>query len=309
MKKLTFILIAIILIVTSCTEKRTVIKLGYAPIADAAQIYVGIERGYFEEQGISIQFENLGSGAKILEALGSGSINVGLSSYVPIIYAKSSGIDIKIISGGAVEDSLHKEHAIIVNKESGINIPSDLKGKKIAINGRRNIDDMILEEYLNKYGISVEDVKIIEIPFPRMETVLQSGEVDAICSIEPFVTRALKNSGVKLLGYQFVEIYSEIPIACYVSTEKWISNNMDILNKFKVAFDKSTDYCVNHPDEIKTIISKYTNISENEIKEVSLPTFHKNTDLFHLQALIDKMHNKRLIEKNINTEDLIYEYK
>lgn len=308
MKKLIYILIAVILIATSCTEERTVIKLGYAPIADVAQIYVGIEKGYFEEQGISIQFENLGSGAKILEALGSGSINVGLSSYVPIVYAKSAGIDIKIITGGAVEDTLHKEHAIIVNKKSGINIPSDLKGKKIAINGRRNIDEMILEEYLNKYSISVEDVIIVEIPFPRMETVLQSGEVDAICSIEPFVTRALKSSDFKLLSYQFIELYPEIPIACYVSTDKWISNNKDILNKFKAAFDKSTDYCVNHPVEIRTIISKYTNISENEIKEVSLPTFHKNTDSVNLQELVKKMVDKGLIKKKISTEDLIYEY-
>jgi NitT/TauT family transport system substrate-binding protein len=269
---------------------------------------VGIEKGFFQEQGISIQFENLGSGAKILEALGSGSIDMGLSSYVPIIYAKNSGIDIKIISGGAVEDSIHKEHAIIVNKESGIDKPSDLKGKKIAINGRRNIDDMILEEYLNKNGLTYDDVKVVEIPFPRMETVLQSGEVDAICSIEPFVTRALKNSTMKLLSYQFVELYPEIPIACYVSTDKWIANNKEQLNKFKIAFDKATEYCINNPDKTRLIISKYTNIGEQEIMEVSLPTFQKNTDVFELQELINKMVRKGLIENKISTEELIHEY-
>jgi len=308
MKKIIFIFAAIILLISSCKQEKSTIKIGYAPIADVAQIYAGIEKGYFQEQGINIQFENLGSGAKILEALGSGGIDIGLSSYVPIIYAKNSGIDVKIISGGAVEDSLHKEHAIIVNKESGIVKPSDLKGKKIAINGRRNIDDMILEEYLNKYGLTYGDVKVVEIPFPRMETVLQSGEVDAICSIEPFVTRALKNSNMKLLSYQFVELYPEIPIACYVSIGNWITNNNDKLFKFKTAFDKATEFCLNNPEETRIIISKYTNISEQEIKEISLPTFHKNTDVSKLQKLINNMVNKGLIENKIFIKELIHEY-
>jgi NitT/TauT family transport system substrate-binding protein len=305
MKKILFISIIITCCLTGCKKDASLLRIGYAPIADASQIYIGIDKGYFKEYGLTIQLEDLRNGAKILEALGGKSVDIGLSSYVPFIYSQNA-FDFKIISGGAVEDTIHWEHAMIVDKLSGINIPFDLKGKTIAVNGRRTIDHMVLVEYLNKYGIAENDVNITEIDFPKMETVLLAKQVDAICAIEPFVTRSLNDTLLKPLAYHYAELYPEIPIACYVASEKWINKNSKTLEKFIAAFDKATDFYINNPEESRHIISKYTKMKPEEIEKVSLPTFHKKANAENLQTLIDKMYEKGYINKKYKAINLIY---
>jgi NitT/TauT family transport system substrate-binding protein len=303
------LLIISLLTVNSCSRKESekiTLRLGYAPIADAAQIYVAMDKGYFAEQGIEIKLEQLGSGAKILEAVGVGSIEIGLSSYVPLVLANAGGIQLAAITGGPVEDKEHPEHAILIKKNSTIKGVSDLAGKTIALNGRRNIDHMILQELLEKHGLTEEQVKITEIPFPRMETVVDSGEVDAACAIEPFVTRAVQHGNLRVLTHNFLAMYDRIPIACYVARKEWIDENPQIVVRFRTAFNKATEFCLTKPDETKTIIAKYTKLTEDELRTVGLPTFAAKTDLNELQSLIDRMLQRGLIQEKINAKELVY---
>lgn len=287
-------------------EEHVTLKLGYAPIADAAQIYVGIEEGFFEKQGLKIDLLQLASGAKILEAVGSGSVQIGLSSYVPLVFARAAGVDLVAITGGPVEDGSHREHAILVRPDSKIKSPKDLADKTIALNGLKNIDDLMLQELLEKYNIDRSRVRVVEIPFPRMETVLQAGEVDAVAAIEPFLTRAINHGSAKALTYNYVELHNSVPIACYVAKESWLRDNKEVLRKFSAAFDEATDFCLAHPEALRKIIAKYSKLSEEELKEVGLPTFSKETNPADLQELIEKMKKRRMIDKELSAKDMVY---
>jgi NitT/TauT family transport system substrate-binding protein len=308
MKRFFLISFVVITFFSTCNRDVSVIRVGYAPVADASQLYIGIDKGFFEEQGITLQLENLENGPKILAALGANSLGIGLSSYVPVIYAKNSNLPFKIITGGAVEDSMHTANAVVVSKSANINTPYDLKGKKIAINGRRTVNHIILLEYLKKYGISENDVTLIEMPFPRMAMVLQTNQVDAASVIEPFVTRALEDESTELLSYHYAELYPKLAISCYISTEDWISKNKETLRKFIKAFNKATDFYYSNPEESKAIISKYTNIDMEEMQKVKLPAFDKEPNVENLQYLIDIMYQAGLIDRKITPDELILKY-
>ena len=286
--------------------EKVTIKVAYAPIADAAQVYVAMDKGYFAEQGIEIELEQLASGAQILEAVGSGSVEIGLSSYVPLVLAQAGGVPLQAITGGPVEDRTHPEHAILVKKSSTIKTVADLVGKNIALNGRRNIDHMILQELLEKNGLKEDDVRIVEVPFPRMETVLDSGGVDAACVIEPFVTRAVEHGNMRVLINNFVAVHDRIPIACYVARADWIGKNRDLVDRFRTAFKKATDLCLATPEETKPIIAKYAKLSDDEIRTIGLPTFAPDTNVRDLQELIDRMLKRKLITQTMNARDLVY---
>ncbi|MDP2207545.1 MAG: ABC transporter substrate-binding protein [Bacteroidota bacterium] len=312
MKKI-FILLVLILSISywQCTKQSsemTMIKLGYAPIADAAQIYVGIEKGYFAENRLKIQFEQLGSGAKILEAVGAGSVQIGLSSYVPLILARAAGVDLVAISGGAVEDSTHWEHAYVVKSDSKITSIKDIEDKTLALNGLRNIDHLLFQELMEKYNIDQTKIRLVEIPFPRMESVLQSGEVDIIAAIEPFVTRAISRGNYRVLTYNYLELYKKVPVACYVAKNKWIEENNDVLTRFINAFNKATEFCLAHPDSLREIIGKYTKLSSDELQKISLPTFSFETDKVDLQGLIDRMQKRNMLSRKVSAEEMIHLY-
>jgi NitT/TauT family transport system substrate-binding protein len=293
----------------SCEHKpmeNETIRLGYVPIADAAQIYVAIEKGFFSEQNIEIEFEQLNSGARILEAVSTGSVKIGLTSYVPLVLANASGLQLQAVTGGAVEDKAHPEHAMLVHKDSPIKAVTDLVGKTIALNGRRNIDHLILQELLEKNEIREDQIKIVEIPFPRMESVLSSKEIDAACMIEPYVTRAIEHGNTRVMIQNFLAVYDKIPIACYAAKKEWIGKNQKLLRRFRTAIKKATLFCLSNSEQTKKIIAKYTQLTEDEIRKVGLPTFTDETNPEELQDLIERMFRRGLISSKMNSQDLIY---
>jgi NitT/TauT family transport system substrate-binding protein len=305
--------IAVLLIKTNISNQvsspENRIRVGYIPIADCAQLYVGIEKGFFKEEGLDIELVSLAGGAKIIEALATGSIDIGFSNVISLILARASGLRVVAISGGPIEDENHKEHAILVRKDSPIRLPKDLDGKTIAINTRKNIDELFLRIYLEKNGVNPDKVKLVEIPFPNMESVLISGEVDAVASIEPYVTFALLHGQVKVLDYNYIAIEPVVEISAYVASEDWLERNKKIADKFISAFNKATDYALQHEDEVRTIITKYTKLDQKYAQQIVLPSWGKNLTVSQLDKMIQKVYARGWIAKPLDGSSLVLRQK
>ena len=294
------------MLLSSCANKPEELRIGIIPIAESAQLYVGIEKGYFKQEGLEIELLSLSGGAKILEALASGSIEIGFSNVVSLILARASGLKFIAITGGGIEDEDHKIHAIMVKKDSSIKYPQDLEGKTIALNTRKNIDDIFIREYLKVNSVDYRKVKFLEIPFPNMESVLLSGEVDAVAMVEPYVTFASLNGESKVLDYNYVIIEPKVEITAYVVSEKWIEKNQVIADKFVRAFNKATDYALANESEVRIIISKFTKLDKIQAQQITLPSFSKKLTDFELKKMIEKVYEKGWIKEMINASSLIY---
>jgi len=316
MRKLLIIFVLIIALVISILLVKTnvinwpqpsenKIRIGYIPIADSAQLYVGIEKGFFKEEGLEIEPISFSGGAKIIEALATGSVDIGFSNVVSLILARASGLKIVAIAGGPVEDESHKEHAILLRKDSLIKSPKDLEGKTIAINTRKNIDELFVREYLEKNGVDSSKIKLVEVPFPNMESVLLSGEVDAVASIEPYVTFALLHGQTKVLDYNYIALEPRVEISAYVASEDWLQKNKNLADKFIRAFNKATDYALEHEDEVRTIITKYTKLDQKVAQQIVLPTWGKNLTVSELEKMIQKIYARGWIEKPFDASSII----
>ncbi|HNQ73213.1 MAG TPA: ABC transporter substrate-binding protein [Verrucomicrobiota bacterium] len=98
------------------------------------------------------------------------------------IALREQGVKIKIIYLGHRDGT-----AVVVHKDSNIFHPADLRGKTIAIPGRYANQKLILYRELKKVGLTLADVKVLEMPPPDMPAALQTRSVDAITSGEPFM--------------------------------------------------------------------------------------------------------------------------
>jgi len=309
MKRLiTLIAMAIlgVMLLISCARKPEELKIGYIPIAESAQLYVGIEKGFFKQEGLEIEILSLAGGAKILEALAAGSIDIGFSNVVSLILARASGLRFIALTGAGIEDRDHKIHAILIPKDSPITNAMDLEGKTIALNTRKNIDDLFVREWLEKKKVDPDKVKFIEFPFPNMESVLLSGDVDAVAAVEPFVTFALLHGNSKVLDYNYLAIEPTVEITAYVVSEDWIQKKPAIADKFIRAFDKATDYVLAHESEVRMIITKYTKLDETQAQQITLPTFGKKLTVYELQKMADKLYKRGWIEKSIDVSSIVY---
>lgn len=147
------------------TKSALSITVGHLPIADCGQLFIGIDKGFFMDEGIDVKPLVLASGVRILEALATKNIDVGFSAVVPLILARSQGLDLVALTGGPAEDSQHPEHALLVRGDSPIREAHQLEGKTIGIVAFRSIDEVFVKEWLAQNGTNVEG-EIFGDPLP-----------------------------------------------------------------------------------------------------------------------------------------------
>jgi len=283
------------------------ICVGYIPIADCAQLYAALDLGYFTEQGLDVELISMAGGAKILEALTSGSVDVAFSNVVSLLLARSAGLPFVAVTGGPVEDKEHVEHAILVRKDSNLARPKDLEGKTIALNTRKNIDELFVRRYLTHHQVDLDKVTFVEVPFPRMESVLLAGKIDAIAAIEPFVTFAKQHGQVSVLGYNYVELEERIQISSYNVHEDWLSANPVAAQGFCNALAKATDYILAHDKETRELVSKHTKLDDAQVQQITLPTFSKTLPRDELQRRIQELVELGWIPQAFDADAVIHQ--
>ena len=149
-----------------------------------------------------------------------------LSGYLPATFIlapmamklREEGVPIKIVYLGHRDGS-----AVMVHKDSGIYRTQDLKGKTVAVPGRFANQRLILYRELKKAGMTMEDVKIVELPPPDMPAALLTRSVDAISSGEPFMGQTELDGYGRVL-YQAKDVWPGF-ISCVLAvSESTITN-------------------------------------------------------------------------------------
>jgi NitT/TauT family transport system substrate-binding protein len=288
------------------TNEITKIKVGYIPIADCAQLYIAKDKGYFKENGLDVELIKLAGGAKILEALAGGSIDVAFSNVVSVMLANNAGLDFKAITGGPAVDLNHKETGVLVLKDSDIKSLKDLEGKKIAVNTRKNIVELFVTNYLIKNNVDVSKIEFVEISFPQMFQVLDSKNVDAIASIEPFVTFSTKSGKVTNLGDYFVSVLDKMEISTYNASNKYITSNKEVITNFQKAINQATLFSKSNTDELKTIIANNTKLNEEQVKDIVLPLYNNKVDVESFNEILKMVKEKKWVNEDLNSSNIIY---
>ncbi len=98
------------------------------------------------------------------------------------IALREQGVKIKVVYLGHRDGS-----AVMVHKDSKIFQTTDLRGKTIAVPGRYANQRLIIFRELKKAGMTLDDVKMVEMPPPDIPAALLAHAVDAITSGEPFM--------------------------------------------------------------------------------------------------------------------------
>ena len=287
------------------TDDLIKLKLGYIPIADCAQAYIAKDKGYFEEQGLDVELIKLSGGAKILEALAGNSIDIAFSNVVSVMLANNGGLEFRAITGGPRTNKDHKESSLMVLENSGIKSLSELKGKKIAVNTRKNIIELFVLNYLKKNKVNVNDIEFVEVSFPQMYQVLSSRGVDAVATIEPFVTFSSESGGVSSLGDYIVPVYPEVELSTYNVNQKMIDNHPEIVNKIKIAIQKATDFSKNNKVELRTIIANNTSLSIEQVSNIVLPYYGSEVDVKSFNKVMELVKEEGWINKMLNSSVII----
>lgn len=178
------------------------VRVAHAPSTLFAPLYLADAKGYFKEQGIKVHLLTVKAGQDAVPLAASGKVEVVVAGFSAGLFnGVSKGLKVKIAASmGASTGANPSPTALEVAKplldSKKITDPGDLRGRKVAIaGGSGGAGGYQLDAILRKSGLTLKDVKVVNVPFPDMRTALADGAADAALPPAPFTT-AMEQAGV-----------------------------------------------------------------------------------------------------------------
>ncbi len=155
-------------------ELETVsVALDWYPNANHAGLYLAQERGYYAEEGLAPEFYTPSDPTTVLQTVGAGRDDFGISYQTDILLARAAGVPVVSVLA-LVQTPLQ---GIMVLADSGITRPRDLVGKTVGYPGIPS-QEAFLATMLEDDGATMDDVDLVNIDFNLVPGLI-SGQVDA----------------------------------------------------------------------------------------------------------------------------------
>jgi NitT/TauT family transport system substrate-binding protein len=242
---------------TSSTGK-TLLRVGHFPKITHAQALVAREMlaegkdWYGERLGkdVEIQWFTYNAGPSAMEAIFADSIDITYVGPNPVLtaYDRSKGGEIRVVAGAATGGA-----ALVVPIDGSLSKPEDFRGKRLATPQLGNTQDVAARAWLTKNGFKITqlggDVQVLPTANPDQLSLFQQGKLDAVWTVEPWVSRLELEAKGKILIEQ-----KDALTTVLASSVKALDKKKDIVTKFVQAHAELTEWIKQNPEEAKRLV-------------------------------------------------------
>lgn len=240
------------------------IVLAHDGTAAAAAVSLGIEHGFFEEEGLAVEHKGIGAPPAIIAAVQSGQVTAGSVPTIALINAIGQGVPLKAFAPDSgypsgVEDMTEFDTiGIYVNPEATIKRPRDLEGKSVAVPSRKAVFEVLVADAVRRDGGDPTKVNWIVLDFGSQVAALKSGKVDAAGLPMPFTVQATE-AGAKLLVQPGQDFYQAGPTNAWAAGPT-TAQDTELVASLQRAIQKSNEYANEHRKETMVRAAKLTGI-------------------------------------------------
>ncbi|MFY9600239.1 MAG: ABC transporter substrate-binding protein [Pseudolabrys sp.] len=196
LRGIVFILLSCIALATPAVAQNTapekpVVKLGIGSKIQIPYLAVNIaeHKGYFKEQGLTIEFNDFGGGGSdSLKALVSGSVDFIAGAYEHTLYMQARGQ--AITSVALQNNSFGVVVALSKEKAATYKSPKDLVGLKIGVTAPGSSSALALSLLMSKANLPADQISIIGVGAGNSAlAMMKSGRLDGEANFDPVITR------------------------------------------------------------------------------------------------------------------------
>jgi NitT/TauT family transport system substrate-binding protein len=225
--------------------------LTYLPTTLAQQL------GYFQEEGVTVELQDLQGGSKALTAMIGGSTNVTSGYYEHTIQMQAKNQKIKAFVDMGRSSGLV---LLVAPKNEGtIKTLADLKGKNVGVTAPGSSTDMFIKYLLSKSGMQTTDAAVSAIGAGSSAVAaMEQGQVDAAVMLEPDVSVLSKRIGhdpVILEDVRSADGLKEVfdadawPSSSLYAKTEWLDANKETAGKLAKAIKKTLEFIDGHSGE------------------------------------------------------------
>lgn len=294
------------------------VRVGYFPNVTHAQGVIGShtsrqKEGWFETRlgpDVSVQWLPFNAGPSAIEGIFAGSVDLTYVGPNPALngYIRSEGEEIRIIAGAAEGGA-----ALVVAGNSGIRKPADFRGKRVGTPQLGNTQDVAARAWLRAQGFRVTltggDVSVLPAANPDLLQLFTQGRIDAVWTVEPWVSRLEQEAGAEV----FLEQNDAITTVL-VASARFLSRHPAVAERFRRAHVELTAWINSHPGEAMELTrAGLTAEIRREVAPALIASawkrlrFTSEVDPARFAALVDDARSVGLLRRSIPLERLFPE--
>ena len=169
-------------------KPKLTIGVGGKPLIYYLPLTIAERNGYFKAEGLDVEILDFPGGAKALQALLGGSVDIVSGAYEHTIsqQAKGQAIEALVLEGQypGIVLALPKAKAVAYKS------PADLKGMKIGVTAPGSSTNMFVNILLAKSGLKPDSVSIIGVGAGAgAVAIVKRGEIDALSNLDPVIAQ------------------------------------------------------------------------------------------------------------------------
>ena len=283
------------------------ITVATLPTANLAAIHIGLDQGFFEDEGLDVTTQDVQTGSEMITGALGGTFDFFCVGYVPVFTAVSQGLPIRLIAGNDVGGATADVdwQITVAGADSPVQSVEDLATATIAVNALKGVAEIAVRASLQAQGIDDSGIKLTEIPFPEMPAALAQGTVDAAYMPEPFVTGVLAAGG-RVADTPYAVLGDAFPNGAWGTTQQVIETDPELVAAFTRAITRSLEFAAENPDAVREIIPTYTQVPAETAAVIRLPVFTAELDDALMEELLGYTEKYGVIEDAVSLEELVY---
>jgi NitT/TauT family transport system substrate-binding protein len=159
---------------------------------------VAERKGYFKDEGLEVEINDFGGGARSLQALIGGSVGVVTGAYEHTIRMQAKGQDVRAVN------ELGRFPAIVIavkkDKAGQVKSAADFKGLKIGVTAPGSSTAITAQYAMVKAGLKPSDAVFIGIGSGASAVAaIKKGEIDVISHLEPVLSKLEADGDIQML--------------------------------------------------------------------------------------------------------------
>ncbi len=290
---------------TASAQELQTIRVNRSAVGTFQGLYIAEELGYFRERGIQLEMSIGNSPDTAIAELLSGTVHLAMTGAAPMAAAAANGVPVLAVLNAQDQSGDPRTTGLLVRNDSDIQSIPDLRGRKVGMPGIASPQTVAFLLELEKFGMTRDDVELVNLPFPGVLSAIESGAVDAGMPVGLFYT-----IGIQQDYRDFRAVYENMapaPAVLFAASRNWVEQNEDLLARFNEAMIMAYEYGNANNDVIRRIDTEQTRQPADYVatREIAALIGSFNVDGWHLQN--EQMLEYGFIPRVPAPEDYIWE--
>jgi NitT/TauT family transport system substrate-binding protein len=192
-------------------------------------------------------------------------VDVALVAEIPLVLSAMRGEKLAIV---ATIFSGERDHAVIVRRDRGITVPTNLRDKRFGVtNGTTSayVADMVLAGA----GLVRANVELVNLAPDALVAAMKNGEIDAASTWQPYLRMIQDGLGPRGLTFDGFDVQGLFSLTINLAVrEDFVQTRPGTTEKMLRALIKAAEFIKANPDEARRITSQFTGLDDALLREL-----------------------------------------